>query len=205
MQKISKGREEKWKSLMKQSLHQAAVKVLAEKGPAGLTMDRVARVAGIAKGTLYNYFKNKEDFLRYVERASFEPLEQEVDRILGSKRPPERKLQEFVMSSLGFFDSNRDFLRVFFDPELSGRRLNSEARSRHLRLIKKVGLVFEEGIGAGRFKPLDPMKLGAMFVMACWAMLMGRLRMEGKNPVEDDTGLIVEVFFRGIRTAGGRE
>jgi AcrR family transcriptional regulator len=202
MRKVLKERKERWKSLMKQSLHQAAVKVLARDGLEGLTMDRVAGEAEIAKGTLYNYFKNKEDFLVYMERASFEPLDQEVDQILDSHQPPERKLEKFILTSLNYFDSNREFFRVFLDPELTGRRSNPEAKNRHLQLVEKIGLVFEEGIRAGSFRPMNPVKLGAMFVMACGAMLIRRLRTEGRDPVEEDARLIVEVFFEGIRAEG---
>ena len=67
---------------MKEALHQAVVKILAEDGPQGLTMDRVTQEAGISKGTLYNYFKDKQELLQYVVQSSFEPMEQENEKII---------------------------------------------------------------------------------------------------------------------------
>lgn len=191
-------RKEQWTAIMKESLHRAVVKVLAERGFSGLTMERVTREAGIAKGTLYNYFKDKEDLLHYVVESSLQPLEREVDEVLGSDLVPEQKLGEFARRTIRYFDERREFFRVLLDPELAGPGPSPKGRSRHRELIKKVSGVFEAGVRSGSFRRLDPMKLAAMFVMSCGAMMMGRLWMEKLAPVEEDAEVVLRVFFEGV-------
>ena len=197
-------RRHKWKTMMKESLHQAVVKVLAEDGLSGLTMDRITQMAGMAKGTLYTYFKDKQELLDYVVQSSLEPLEQGIDRILGSELPPEQKLEQVVLHSIGYFEEHRGFFRIFQDPELHRPKLAQEGQSRRRRLVQKISVVFEEGIRTGRFRSLPALKLAAMFVMSVIAMTMGRMETEERGPIEEEVRLVMEVFFQGIAVGGKR-
>ena len=51
----------------------AALEVFAEKGFAAAKLDEIARLAGVSKGTLYLYFKDKEDLFRAVVRDAIAP------------------------------------------------------------------------------------------------------------------------------------
>jgi AcrR family transcriptional regulator len=51
----------------------AALAVFADKGFAAAKLDDIARRAGVSKGTLYLYFKDKEDLFRAVVRDTFAP------------------------------------------------------------------------------------------------------------------------------------
>ena len=51
----------------------AALAVFAEKGFAAAKLDEIARRAGVSKGTLYLYFKDKEQLFRAVVRAAIVP------------------------------------------------------------------------------------------------------------------------------------
>jgi AcrR family transcriptional regulator len=199
-------RRSKWKAMMKEALHQAVVKVLAEDGLSGLTMDRITQMAGMSKGTLYNYFKDKQELLEYVVQSSLEPLEQGIDRILDSDLPPEQKLEQVVLHSMNYFEEHRDFFRIFQDPDLHQPKpkLDKERKSRHRKLVQRVSVVFEEGIRSGVFRPFPPLKLAAMFVMSVIAMNMGRIWTEERGPIEEEARMVTEVFFRGI-TVGGKK
>ena len=50
----------------KDAIFFAAIKVFSTNGYAGATVDEIAAVAGVAKGTLYYNFKNKEDIFKFV-------------------------------------------------------------------------------------------------------------------------------------------
>jgi len=195
----------KWKTMMKESLHRAVVKVLAGDGIQGLTMDRIAQAAGVSKGTLYIYFQDKRELMQYVVRSSLEPLEQEQEKLFASDLLPPKKLEAFASSTMIYFDKHRDFFRVLQDPELSGPRMHPERKNRHRRLIANVSAVFEDGIKGGFFRPGPPMKLAAMFVMSCAAITMERLWTEDRGPIEEDVKLMIETFYKGISKGGRRK
>jgi len=54
MAQLAERRKELVTGLMKDAIYAAAVEILTKQGVDGLTMDRVAETAGVAKGSLYN-------------------------------------------------------------------------------------------------------------------------------------------------------
>lgn len=69
-------REPKWQRRAEdrpREICAAALEVFAEKGFAAAKLDEIARRAGVSKGTLYLYFKDKEDLFRAVVRDTVAP------------------------------------------------------------------------------------------------------------------------------------
>jgi AcrR family transcriptional regulator len=66
----------------------AALEVFAEKGFAAAKLDEIARRAGVSKGTLYLYFKDKEDLFRAVVRSAIAPNIEAVTSAISSLDAP---------------------------------------------------------------------------------------------------------------------
>src|SRR3990172_6168081 len=77
-----------WKSLKRQALVEAVLHVFSVQGVDGLTMDNVAKEAGVAKGTLYAYFENKQELLKTAIEAVIAPLVEELGQLLNSDLSP---------------------------------------------------------------------------------------------------------------------
>ncbi|HUT55528.1 MAG TPA: TetR/AcrR family transcriptional regulator [bacterium] len=191
-------RKEMWHAMMKESLHRAVIQILVEEGWRKLTMERVTQAAGMAKGTLYNYFKDKDDLLRYAVRSSLDPLDKEIDKILGSGAAPDQRLRDVVLCVLKYFDENRAFFRVLLDPELSGPRMHPKGRDRQQVLILKISRVYDEGVKQVMFRPLPPEKAAAMFVMSSVALVMERMMRDENTPIEEEAALHADFFLHGV-------
>jgi len=184
----------------RQSILDAAVGLLTREGIQGLTMDRVAMDAGVAKGTLYVYFTNKEEILDAALDASFDPLIRELSALLDDDRAPDRKLAEFSLCHLRFFDEHRDLIRVlFFDRERIHSEKNHYTDSRYRTFVERVADVLDDGVGQGLFSPLDSMKVAAMFVEANMGMVMQRIHDGISGDVEKDARQITDIFMEGLR------
>lgn len=205
MVNLAQERRKQWEALMRESLVKAVVRVLAEAGREGLTIERVTQEAGIAKGTLYSYFQDKDELLGFVIQSALSPLEEEIDELLGSELSPERKIEEFVCRVLEYFERNREFFRVFLDPELIGPPRGTKHRQRHMALMQKLARVFEEGSRRGVFKDLPAMTLAGILFMSCVSANMRRMWLEERSPVAEEARVILEVFFQGAakRRRGG--
>src|SRR3569833_2954452 len=87
---------------------EAALASFAEKGFAGTRMDDIAARAGITKGTIYLYFKSKEELFKALARQSI------GERILAITQRPEgadgsaAEQLRFVLTTLGHFASTSD-------------------------------------------------------------------------------------------------
>jgi AcrR family transcriptional regulator len=69
----------------------AALDVFAEKGFAAARLDEIARRAGVSKGTLYLYFKDKAELFRAVVRDAIAPNVQAITSGISAQALPNAK------------------------------------------------------------------------------------------------------------------
>lgn len=189
-----------WKDIKKQGLMDVAVKVLSREGLEGITMEAVALEAGVAKGTLYVYFKNKQELIKEAIDATILPMHEELLEILQSDSQPDQRLREMIFRHLAYFEKNRDFFRIFVhDRFASQRRLKRYQNGRYHRFLEATAAVIGEGIRLGFFRELDALKAAAMLVEADIAIINQRLLSEQPAPVEKDAALVSDVFLHGIQ------
>lgn len=189
-----------WKTLKKQGLTEIVVRVVSRDGLDGLTMDAVAEEAGVAKGTLYAYYKNKQDLLKEAIDATVKPLVEELVSILKSALPPEERLQKMILSHLSYFETHRDFFRIFVHDRFAAQQRLKRYRScGYHEFLETTAEVVDEGIRNGSFRPMDSLKMAAMLVETDIAIINQRLLSDRPGPVELDAALISDVFFHGIQ------
>src|SRR3982751_5583765 len=83
----------------------AALACFADKGFAGTRMDDIAARAGITKGTMYLYFKSKEELFKALARQSIgERIAAITQQLEGADGPAAEQLR-FVLTTLGHFAS----------------------------------------------------------------------------------------------------
>ncbi len=187
-------------AFMRQGVLDAVIGLLMRDGVQGITMDRVAMEAGVAKGTLYVYFKNKEEILDAAVEASFEPLIVELTGIMDADKAPDKRLENFSRLNLQFFDEQQDLIRIlFYDRERIHSEKNRFNDDRYLTLLSKVAEVLNEGVDTGLFAPMDSMKIAAMFIEANMGMVMQRIRDGISGDVERDARQIISIFMEGLR------
>ena len=154
---------------------EAALEVFGERGLANARLDDIARRAGLAKGTIYLYFPNKEELFRAVIRSTVVTA---IDRAEASTGdiPPEAQLDAFMRTHWAFLRSPT-FERLYRlitgelhnFPELA-RFYAEEVLVRGLRLMTGV---IKRGIAAGVFRRTEPeaaarMIFGSFVSHAIW-------------------------------------
>ena len=93
-------------------LMDAAESVLAEKGVASVTMRDIAAKAGCAPGTIYLYFKTKQDVLDAIATRHSDILLAELDDILAQKAAPLEKLRGITDALVAYFSYHRSVTRI---------------------------------------------------------------------------------------------
>ncbi len=91
----------------------AALKVFSSKGYTPTVLDEIAEEAGIAKGTLYLYFKDKEDLFYSTVMYVVEKLEQTIKSEMAREMPPLAALEELALITIRFFAQNRAFINMY--------------------------------------------------------------------------------------------
>ncbi len=114
---------------------QAAVRIFARRGYATATIEDVARAAGVAEGTIYNYFHSKEDLLIHIPRHLVAPVFNQLAARLpevSTAADAERVLLTLGQAMVVRITSNLRFIKVFLSalPYLSRK-----AREEYMRLM----------------------------------------------------------------------
>ena len=90
----------------------AALKVFAEHGFHNATMDEIAQVSQVAKGTLYRYFSSKEDLLEQLLRATGRELVVRFSEAFGAEGDILQQIEKFIRSWLIFIEENHVLYRL---------------------------------------------------------------------------------------------
>jgi AcrR family transcriptional regulator len=188
-----------WESYKRQSIQDAVIRLICNEGLKSVTMERVAQEVGIAKGTVYLHYRDKQELLDAVKESALTPVMRSVDEILRGGGTADQKLRAYATSYLSYFDEHRDLFRVLiYEREVTGvkgRRYQSE---RYQHLVQETSRVVGEGIRSGAFRQVDAHNVAAMFIESMFALMNQRLRSDKPAPVDDDANLIADVFIHGL-------
>jgi len=148
----SQGKRERNKEQTKEKILAAALHLFREKGLEGTTTREISKRAGIAEGTLFNYFKTKEDLALYF-------FQKETDNLIRwfraearlKKAPLAEKLFAIIHRQLEYLEPYEDFIGAVFCRSLQpASRLSplglesQELRLKYLRFIREILTQSEE-------------------------------------------------------------
>ena len=86
----------------------ASVSVFADHGFHQSTVSRIAKKAGVADGTIYLYFKNKEDILVQIFNYKTKQIFERFREVVDSADNPIEKLRNLIRSHLHEFQRDRN-------------------------------------------------------------------------------------------------
>jgi len=194
-----------WQDLKRESIQQAVIRLMCRDGLKSVTMDRVAQEVGIAKGTVYLHYRDKQELLDAVKDAALTPMIDEMERILRGDLTPDRKLHEYSLRYLAYFEERRDLFRILlYEREVTrvwGSRYQSD---RYRRLAEAASKVIREGMRTEIFRDVDAHAAAALFVESNMAMMNQRMLSTHPNPVEEDAELVSSIFIRGLGARASR-
>jgi TetR/AcrR family fatty acid metabolism transcriptional regulator len=100
------------KTIRRESIIQAAIQVFSKKGFQAAGISEIAQRAGVADGTIYQYFKNKEDLFFSIPIEKTNEFRSKVELHLKGISGALNKLRKFVWYFLYFFKTNPEYGRL---------------------------------------------------------------------------------------------
>lgn len=162
--KLDLTRKERERERHRIEMLNAAERVFTRKGYHSATVEEIARESEFAVGTLYNFFKGKDDLYEKVVIKNMEELSSRIEDQVLSRMDPEQAVAAMINLSLIHFEEHKGFARVFFettpgtrfDPVQALPDICHELYENH---VKNMTSIFEKGIQQGCFKKIDPLYL----------------------------------------------
>jgi AcrR family transcriptional regulator len=195
----------------KHEILDAAREVIKENGIMGATIAEIAKRAEFAKGTLYSYFKNKDDiFLSIIIEDSLHEIE-ELVAILEEPYDPEEVLRREFENFYKWMSENKELFRFIHLEGHEGAKVTQEEASEELwesfwttnlnknRLLQKVALKGQE-LGLFR-KDIEARWMPFALYSACYTFHLAVTMGESNIPQEIKTQseIILNIILEGIK------
>jgi AcrR family transcriptional regulator len=187
----------------------AAELVIARHGIGGASMQVLAREAGVAVGTLYNYFGDRDALFRELIFRHRRQLSEAIEsaRFRTRKHGFESQAQAFVQAVIEVFDSRRGFVRAALDSELwraFGGTTNADGASARVRhqIENRARELAKLGVGEGLLKRDAPERLVAFLSGAVRGVLLMRARADTGLSAAEEAAAVIALFVRGAALRG---
>ena len=185
---------------------EAAVKIFAEQGFFHSTVAQIAKEAGVADGTIYLYFKNKDDiliqFFEYKTRQVFERFRHAVNRADTA----EKKLRNLVHTHLAEFQKDINMAIVYQAETHQHRRLAQAVIKEMSKMYREIiADVVEIGQQQGHIRRNLYVGLVMRFVIgAVDEVINAWIHAQGSYDLVSMADPLVDLFISGIGVAEGR-
>ena len=179
---------------------EAAVRVFARQGFYQSTISQIAKEAGVADGTIYLYFKNKDDilvqFFSYRTKQVFESFRKEVDRAQTSAD----KLRNLVRRHLAEFQRDRDGAVVYqVETHQSSRLAEDQIREMSQMYRDLISEIVEQGQQEGTIRKDLYVGLVKRFIIGAVDEVINTwLHSNGEYDLVSMADPLVELFMTGI-------
>jgi len=182
------------------SIQSAARRVIARSGLEGASMAAIAEEAGVAKGTLYLYFRDRDDLVEHAADRHFDELLARMVEVLARKVPLRAGLRALIQTKLAFFDENQEFLRVYMalrGTGCEGAQGHRPRRPQYGRYLEKLTEYLAAAVRRGEMKALDPARVALFIAEGMSGILQRRLEQPGRPP-EEDVEWIADLLLDGL-------
>lgn len=177
----------------------AAIKVFAREGFHGATIDKIASASGMGKGSIYRYFKSKEDLLEELLKAKFADIVNRINKICSTDSNVLEQAREMIESWISFIQANHLLYRLI-QSEMIFRRSGRQIFF-YDYFISRLPLFKERIVSLNRDKKLKT----TSFYTVCYGIL-GFIdgvvhkwyRCDMDYPLTDEIPVILEVLFNGF-------
>ena len=193
-----KERKEREKERRRQQIIIAAKRVFSQKGFNRSTMEDIAQEAELSPGTIYLYFKNKDELYASLSLRILQYILLRVEHVNEEKdMNPEEKIRALMEAMYDVYEFDPLIIINIFHLQSSETLKNlssdlleelNELSSKSIALIAQI---FQEGIEQGYFIDKHPVALTDIF----WALFSGVVLWEtSKNIVDDDKNHLRETL-----------
>jgi TetR/AcrR family fatty acid metabolism transcriptional regulator len=187
-----------------QQIIDAAVRVFARTGFFNSRVSDIAREAGIASGTIYLYFKTKDEILVTLFREKMAGFVSTLRKEIAGEPDAPAKLRRLVRLHFETLQARPELAEVVQLELRQGQKFFRGACAQEISAyFDLIGSVLEEGVAAGVFRPELPVKIATKMLFGAMDQLTTSWVL-GKRGyrLADAAEPIANIFLRGVTRDG---
>jgi TetR/AcrR family fatty acid metabolism transcriptional regulator len=182
------------------------MRVFAGKGFYGAKVSDIAEDAGVADGTIYLYFKSKDDILISLFEEQMEKVQAVLTSAMAGASSADDKLRSFISAYMDLVSENRDAAEVItLELRQSAKFMKEYKNPRFADFLKTLAGVVDEGQHQGRFRADVPAPIAARALFGALdelALMWVTTRTE-RIDIRKVAGWIGDLVLQGLALKGG--
>lgn len=182
-----------------------AAKLFARKPFHEVLMDDVAEQAGIAKGTIYRHFPNKDELFSALSFWYLETISAELEIVAARKDPPLARLRQMVVRVVEVIQERQDFFQVMQRHELNlWAQKRDDFMARRTMIRSHFLKVMNEAVEQKMLRIPFKVEVAADMLLG---MIRSLLRFSNPQPKPEEAAeMAMHLFLNGLKTdrAGGK-
>jgi AcrR family transcriptional regulator len=142
----------------KHQILDAAMVVFARLGFHEARMDDIVQEAGLSKGTLYWYFKSKEEIITAISQQLFTTDIEQVERLLNAEGTVSERLQQLIRSRVQGMQEKSDVVAILFEfyaAALHQDGVRQSIKTYFQNFHEVLVALIQQGIEREEFRPVD--------------------------------------------------
>ncbi len=186
----------------KEEIFTAAAAVFAEKGFSNTRMEDIARKANIGKGTLYEYFRSKDELFFALYDNLLNTFHQTIYAALTPDQTPSQSLAALVSATLRAFDEWQNYgilLLDFWNEHRRGKFLEVEFSEIYDKSRGIIRQLIEAGIENGELEPVDPSVAASIIIATLDGVMLQRVFDPGLYSKFDMGKELPAILFSGLK------
>jgi AcrR family transcriptional regulator len=188
----------KVREAVSEAILEAAEAVALENGIEAATAAAIAARAGVAVGTLYNYFPDRDGILSALFKARRAEILPAIEAGATAAAPLAfaERLRAYVRSLLEVFDDHSNFVKLAVTADAEGAKIRGRDKTLMTQVLHQIEQIMKDGAArklfpASRVTPYTRMLQGALKGLMHW-------RVDESGSLASDADLVVDVFLRGV-------
>lgn len=195
------------KEAKKKEILRAAMRVFSTKGVTDTKMTDIAQAAGIGKGTIYEYFRSREELFQsafeYLLRKIKAMMVSQIDEAMG----PEEKIRTGFLAYLDvttmqiedFADILLDFWAYSIRNKDNGDNIALDIQRRYQEYRDLTTPILQEGIDKGIFKPMNVELVASAIIAAGDGLFLQWMADKENFNLRRAAENILDIILQGIR------
>jgi AcrR family transcriptional regulator len=180
----------------------ASRKVFARKGFTDGIVDDIAAEAGLAKGTIYLYFRSKNDIYLALVEHDMEALKtgtlQKIDAATGTKE----KIRAFILARLENAENNRELFRVMDSPSAGMSISRTQYRDWLKDPVLHLAAVIERAQKNGEIRMMPSERLAWTVADIARGAILRRLLEQPSSSISEEAEFLVDLVWAALQPEG---
>jgi AcrR family transcriptional regulator len=177
------------------SILDAAAEVFSRKDFHEVLTDEIAAEAGVGKGTIYRYFRSKDDLYFATIVRGLDQLRMAFPLPAPPDCPPRVRLEQIAMDVMKYFWNRKPFYMLLQRDEKLLQNRASEVRRKRGELERVIQETLENGMRVGELREVDSRVAANLFLGMIRSAVMYHRESESAATY---AGQIADLFLRGV-------